>query len=240
MRIGVVCEGLTDLHAITYFFGHALQAAHISAEFVALQPPKDKTKPDASWGHVFHWLNNNPPITRVPNYFGGGLFAGALAVQPLDALLIQLDSDVLGEPGFNAFVKSNYGFQPTSPSSPDERGAEVIRILEAAGRFSEMTELDVARHVPTPAVESTETWCVAAYSAVPDDFESFPRDELTLAFMQALERSEGREPEIHYARVDKSPQRREKFCKRHAVGSARVIGSCPQFRRSFNSIRSLD
>ena len=67
-----------------------------SVEFVPLQPDPDATSPEGGWTHVLLWLENHPPDSRIPQFFTGGLFGGDLAQEPLDGILVQLDSDILG------------------------------------------------------------------------------------------------------------------------------------------------
>jgi hypothetical protein len=106
MEIGVVCEGPTDFPAIVHFFKHALEQKNITAQFRYLHPDMDKTRPDGGWGAVLLWLKNNPPTSRIQKYFGGGLFQGPLNVDPLDAIVIHLDADVLPDKSFINYVKS--------------------------------------------------------------------------------------------------------------------------------------
>lgn len=55
-RIGAVCEGPADFHAITSFFGHSMSLTGIPVKFVPLQPDPDATAPEGGWGHVLLWL----------------------------------------------------------------------------------------------------------------------------------------------------------------------------------------
>ena len=240
MRVGVVCEGPTDFFAVKSFFGHALENALAApVEFIALQPQMDKTNPEAGWGNVLLWLANNPPVSRVQQYFGGGLFAGALGSDPLDALLIQLDSDILGDRLFKDYVFKSYNLTVENPTQQDERAKEISRVLQEAAQFINMTAIDVRRHVIAPAVEATESWCVAAFNAQAMNCEDLSGQRLVDAFMVALEKSEGRIPSLPYANTDKDQRRREIFCNKHASGSARVIEGCPAFERAFLQLRDL-
>lgn len=239
MRIGVVCEGPSDYHAIESFFRHSLGSEGISAEFKALQPDMDRTQPEAGWGHVLLWLKKNPPASRIQNYFSGGLFGGGLATPSYDCILIQLDSDVLGEEGFCKFVSDEYGIAADCPDGAESR-ADVVRvIIEVACQFEHMANADRLKHIPAPAVESTEAWCVAAFRPVREDFELLSGQVLTDAFMSALETSESRAPTPPYARVDKSAKRRQKFCETHAPGSARIVAGCSQFKKTHELLVAL-
>ncbi|MEQ1538498.1 MAG: hypothetical protein ABL928_06195 [Sphingorhabdus sp.] len=239
MRIGVICEGPSDYHAIESFFGHSLGEAGVRTEFKALQPQMDRTQPEAGWGNVLLWLKKNPPATRIQSYFGGGLFGGSLATEPFDCLLIQIDSDILGDAAFAKFVSDNYGIILNNPQTPDQRASAIRCILQNASQFQDMTSADVARHLLAPAVESTEAWCVAAFTVPTINFESLAGQALVDAFMTVIEKSEGRQPQAGYAKIDKSPKRREKFCKQHSNGSARIVAGCAQFGAVHNQLVSL-
>ena len=200
MRIGVVCVGQTDFIAIEAFLGHSLAQRGITAEFEAIQPEMDKSSAVGGWANVLLWLGNNPPKARVPNLFGGGLFGGNLARPPLDCLLIHLDTDILGDNSFKKFIKNQFGYDASSPKGPIERGQETSDILKLAWREQDMTDADKNRHVPAVSVESTENWCVAAFSARADNFELLSGQCLVDHFMTALEISEGRHPNTPYSK----------------------------------------
>lgn len=239
MKIGVVCEGPTDYPAIVQFFRHALLQRNITAEFRSLFPDMDKTRPTGGWANVLLWLQNNPPNSRIQRYFGGGLFGGALAVEQLDAILIHLDADILPSASFINFVQENYNFNVVDVDDPVGRGTQIIKIINLAARFDDMTNADRARHVPAPAVESTETWCVAAFTVPPAEFELLRGAQLTHSFMTALERSEGREPQDIYENIDKNLLRRRRFCETHAASSSRVIQGCQHFSSAIARLVSL-
>lgn len=238
MRVGVVCEGPTDFFAIRSFFGHALEVdTGVQPEFIALQPEVDCTNPEAGWGNVLLWLQRNSPKIRIQQYFAGGLFGGGLATPPLDALLIQLDSDILGEHVFTDYVQNTYGFQLGNPQLGAARANQIRAVLELACRFPEMTQADIDRHVIAPAVESTESWCIAAFTTPTPDCELLSGQSLVDAFMAALERSEGREPTLPYAKIDKNIKRRLAFCEKHANGSRRVRNGCQHFETAYQQLK---
>ena len=230
MRIGVVCEGQTDFIAIEAFLGHSLAQRGITAEFEAIQPEMDKSSAVGGWANVLLWLGNNPPKARVPNLFGGGLFGGNLARPPLDCLLIHLDTDILGDNSFKKFIKNQFGYDASSPKGPIERGQETSDILKLAWREQDMTDADKNRHVPAVSVESTENWCVAAFSARADNFELLSGQCLVDHFMTALEISEGRHPNTPYSKIHKGIKRRQKFCDSLKCNSPRVSSACHHFK----------
>lgn len=240
MRIGVVCEGPSDFPALSNFFGHALQERGVDTHFLPLFPEMDKTRPEGGWANVLLWFDRYPPDARIQTYFGGGLFDGALSSEPLDAILIQLDSDALDHLPFASFVKDRYGFRVSSSNKPERRATQIEDIISLAARCDAMTEVDVARHVSVAAVEATETWCVAAFHAKHDNYELLRGADLIDAFMKALERSEGRTPQPRYSNIDKSLPRRRRFCEAHASGSGRIVNGCEQFARALRRLAALD
>lgn len=239
MRIGVICEGPSDYPAIVHFTRSALAASGINAEYVPLAPEMDKTRPEGGWGLVLNWLNNHPPRSRVEQYFGGGLFGGSLARDPLDALIIQLDTDVLENKSFRQYVNVNYSVSLETHTTAQDRANQIGIIINKASALSELTQADANRHVPFAAVESTETWCVAAFSGQRLNTENIKGSDLTNAFMRALEASESKTPQVTYSNVDKSHQRREAFCRKHAANSNRIVADCPQFARGIEHLKSI-
>lgn len=229
MRIGVICEGPSDFPAIANFVGHIVGAANPGLHFLALYPEMDKTRPEGGWANVLLWLKNNPYQTRVQRYFAGGFFGGSLSVEPLDAIILHLDADIVDDDGFRKFVKARYALDVTTDGEPTDRAMQVCQVLMMASEFSEMTDADQRRHLLAPAVEATETWCLAAFHAQSENFELLRGTDLINAFMSALERSEGRDPQQNYAKVDKSLSRRSRFCERHAAGASRIVASCEHF-----------
>jgi hypothetical protein len=239
MKIGVVCEGPTDLPAVVAFFGDYLERAGINPVFKQLFPDPDRTKSQGGWGNLFSWLKNNPPQTRVSRYFGQGLFANFEDYQRIDAILFQVDADVLDDEGFHTFVKREFGIDLPFTDEPVERGALIRRIIEHAADLELLTLADKSRHVFAVAVESTETWCIAAFHQRPDQFETFRSAQLRDEFMKALERSEGRVPLDAYAQCDKSSDRRAKYCKHFRRFSGRVVASCPHFAEAAAALRAI-
>lgn len=240
MKIGVVCEGPTDFVAIESFMGYALEKRGVSAQFKSLFPKHDRTRPEGGWSSLLLWLNNNPPDLRVQRYFRGGLFAGALASDVLDAVLVQIDADVLDDAGFRRFVMERYGYQVSQPDSSRLRARELETVLRLAAQFASMTEDDVRRHVCAVAVEATESWCVAAFHPQHIAVEELRGTHLTNSFMTVLERSEGRNPQPQYASIDKNTDRRTAYCNRHRTGGVRVVNSAPVFAKAVEDLACLN
>lgn len=239
MKIGIVCEGRSDFPAIVSFFGAALESEGIIASFEPLFPRFDQTRSSGGWANVLLWLERNPPDFRIQNYFAGGLFFGSLGRDPLDAIIIQLDSDVINDNSFTNFVKENYQIDATPPTEPEGRGKFVKTVLNRAAKISDLCESDARKHVLAPSVESIETWCIAAFHGQPSTWEFLSGQDLINSFMSALERSEGREPKSEYSNIDKDFERRKRFCKKHQGGHNRIIESCPHFLEAYQNLKNL-
>lgn len=237
MLIGVICEGPTDFPAIEHFFGHALRAEGIQASFKSLHPRVDRTRPEGGWGNVLLWLANHGPDERIQRFFNGGLFDSP-ASDVCDVLLIQLDTDVVMEGSFQSYVLSTFGHTIEPTSEPRGRAAQLALILRHALRWGEMSATDAARHVICPAVDATESWCVAAFDRRCRDAEVLQGADLTSAFMKALERFEGKTPEESYANCSKDPKRRERYCAEHGRFWGRVVRSCPHFAASLFHLKA--
>lgn len=229
MKIGVVCEGPTDLPAVVAFFGDSLKNAGYFPTFEKLFPDPDRTRANGGWGNLFSWLKNHPPATRISRYFGGGLFANFETYQRVDAILFQVDADIIDDDGFRTFANREFGVEIQLAVNPDERARAIREVIELAADAETLTLADKARHVFAVAVESTETWCLAAFNPKPSELEVLRGSELRDEFMKALERSEGREPRESYAECDKNANRRLKYCERFERFSSRVAASCPHF-----------
>lgn len=235
MRVGIVSEGATDTHAIVCFLGASLESRGVNPTFVTLQPEMDRTSPSGGWGLVLKWLEKNPPRARIVTYFDGGLFGGGLSANHCDVIVLQIDTDTLSDAAFQNHIRDQYGIDVVDRDDPIERGNEVRSIIETAGGFVELTEVDRNRHVIAPAVESTETWCIAAFQRLDYDPELLRGEELCERFMAALHRSEGRELR-EFTQIDKSPDRRLRFCKTHSVGFDRLENQCRHYRYLVGSL----
>lgn len=239
MRVGVVCEGVTDYHAISQFVEDALSRNGIPVEFVPIQPDVDNTRPVGGWGNVMLWLEKNPPEKRILNYFGGGLFAGELGTEALDCIVFQLDGDVIGDISFASYIDRKFGYSVKNVGDPVEKSQQIREILEIASGIGAITHSDSQKHVFTASIESIETWCLAAFFPVPDDYEKLTANALVETFMKALEKSEGRIPKDSYTEIDKTIGRRVLFCRKHKSGSDRIEKSCPNFSELVNALRGL-
>jgi hypothetical protein len=239
MRIGVVCEGPTDYHAISLFFQAALFSYGINAHFLPIQPVMDNTNPVAGWGNVLLWLKNKPPSSRVQQYFAGGLFGGPLSMEPLNCIILHLDSDILADASFCTYVSDTYGYVVANPPASNDRADQIRHVLSLAANFDQLTNGDKSRHVFAVAVEATEAWCVAAFKMPIENTETLVGQALIDEFMSALERSEGNDPNPPYARINKSVKRRKRFCQTHHANYDRVVQGCDQFSQTLQRLLSL-
>ena len=237
VRIGIVCEGPTDVHAIENFLGASLKDRGIKLKFVYIQPEKDKTRP-GGWSAVLNWLQNNPPKFRTSNYLSGGLFDGDLSAKSCDVLLFQMDTDIIADHSFQNWTRNNLGYQVTSSPSPIQRGNEIRMIIEKAGNFNQLSQDESKRHITAPAVESTEAWCVAVYGRFSGNPERLKGPDLCDEFMTALHLSEGR-PVHRFTQPNKSPARRRQFCEKNAGGFRRVETQCHHYRELVASVVRL-
>ena len=236
MRVGVVCEGPTDWHAIVCFLKASLNGRGITPTFVDIHPERDKTNPtDGGWGAVLNWLMGNPPKSRILRYFNGGLFADDLSAKRCDVMVFQMDADILSDRSFQDWVTRHLGYEVVDSGDPMQRGSEIRSIIEIAGAFVELSIRELQRHIPAPAVESTEAWCVASFRALPGDPELLRGPDLCLEFMNALHRSESR-PVQQFAHIDKQPDRRRRYCGKHSAGFERLEAQCLHYRELVDSI----
>ena len=238
MRIGVVAEGPTDAYAIREFLRQSLGSRGVQASFVMLQPDMDKTRPNGGWGMVIGWLTGNPPGVREHIYLGGGLFDGGLSAKSCDIIVFQMDTDNLSKGPFRSGIGARLGRVVQDVHDPIRRGNEIRRIIEEAGRFEQLSEGDRQKHIIAPAVESTETWCVGVFRIWEQELELLRGDGLGELFMTALHVSESRGIQV-FASVDKSPERREKFCKKHAKNYSWLETQCYHYRELVENVMAV-
>ena len=235
MRIGIVCEGPTDLHAVESFLEASLRHRGLEAHFVRLQPLMDRTSPRGGWGMVLKWFEQNPPDARIRAYFDGGLFDHGLSATQCDVMLFQMDADILSDETFRNTIRKRFDRDVDDSDDPIERGQVIRGIIEMAGGFGRLSEHDRNRHVVAPAVESTETWCVAVFRNFKCNPELLRDRDLCDEFMKVLHRSEGRRVQ-QFANIDKSPERRRRFCDLHSGGFKRLERQCFHYRTLVESL----
>ena len=230
MRVGIVSEGRTDVHAITCFLGASLETRGVEALFVNLQPDMDRTNPRGGWPMVFRWLEENPGLVRMESYIRGGLFAGELSSRQCDVIVFHVDADVLSDEGFRNYMRNQYGLEIVEPTEPRERGELVEGIVENACNLDKLSDSEKDCHIVAVAVESTETWCIASFGRRRSDPEKLSGQSLCEEFMTVLHRSEGR-PMRPFVQINKSERRRKRFCLKHASGFGNLEAQCFHYRR---------
>lgn len=238
MRIGVVCEGPTDTHAIVCFLEASLIRRGIAPVFVPIQPEIDKTRPgDGGWGLVMNWLKKNPPYSRTKTYFGRGLFRDGLSARQCDVMIIQMDADVLSDISFQNWMRNHFQYTVEDSTEPVRRGSEARSILRIVGRFCDLSPDDLARHICAPSVESTETWCIAIRGQLDLDPERLRGWCLLREFMTVLHQSENRRIQI-FANLNKDADRRLRYCKKNSDGVLALEDQCFQYRALVASLHS--
>ena len=168
-------------------------------------------------------------------YFHGGLFDDDMSAKRCDVMVFQLDTDILSDLGFQSRMNEHYDYSVANLPDPVERGMEITELIEIAGGFAALTIADLRRHLPAPAVESTETWCVAAVRQLSVNPETLSGIALCREFMTALHRFENR-PLEDFVQIDKDPARRLPFCENHSVGFARLENQCHHYRNLVDAL----
>ena len=228
------------MHAIVCFLHASLTDRGITPDFIPIQPDADNTRPpDGGWGAVLLWLKKNPPRSRTRTYFRGDLFDYDLSAKRCDVMVFQLDTDILSDLGFQNWTKEHYDYSVANLADPVERGKEITTIIEIAGGFATLSIADLKRHVPAPSVESTETWCIAAFRQLPLDPETLSGIALCREFMTALHRFENR-PILNFVHIDKNPDRRHSFCENHSGGFVRLENQCYHYRNLVDAVVNIN
>lgn len=210
MRIGVVCEGQTDFLAIKIFLEREFVGLGKSVIFDMIQPAYDNSLP-SGWPQVLLWLENNELPFRSALYLkGDSLFAVEDDDAKYDALLFQIDSDIIGEASFEAFVKKR-SILYTPPLNNFGRGNAIRHVLlSISGHASDAVSL---RHKEVMAliVESSEAWVLAAEN-IANNPEELIGQPLINEFGALVARSSGQAPKADYSSINKTTKTRERIC----------------------------
>ncbi|AFO91545.1 hypothetical protein [Phaeobacter inhibens] len=212
MRIGIVCEGQTDFIAIERLVGLSFRARDIDVSFVSLQPPVDNTRAGAGWPQVLRWIEKNPIGQRNVQHFGRGLFAKDLSAKRCDAILFQMDTDIIGEQSFENKVR-NDGYAAATPSEPRQRAVFIADVLAHYLDYSNLDSTLQRKHFLFPAVESTETWCIAAADNFEQDPETFGLADLVHHFGCLVSDVCGQPRRDSYTKINKRQILRRKVCE---------------------------
>lgn len=245
MKIGVVCEGPTDFFAVECFFKEALLDFGISLEIISLQPNMDNTRPDGGWAAVLTWLNQNDFKERSLRYLNGGLFSNNLSKKSVDAIIIQMDTDIIGEQSFENFIDKHYGIRTNGAQTPQERSLEIRKILQKASQITQLSDTNKKKHIICPAVESTEAWCIIVFNETDTDINacSLRDQDLINAFGKVFSKYKGIPEEKikkFYSSINKNQRSRKDFCEKSKSGVKFLIEKCDDFKRSVEEIINLN
>ncbi len=238
-KIGVICEGPTDFYAIKHYFGNCLTKAGKNVSFVDLHPEVDKTRTDGGWTRIQYWLEQLSPRDRYDRFVSKGLFSGNMNAKMCDCFLIQADTDILPEAGFQNTVRAASGMDIPALMAAMAPQDVMRMVLEDWASMATAAPGERNIHVFCPAVESTENWCVAAFKRWTSNPENFSGQTLTDHFMECLERQEGRVPSPPYSAISKSVSRRKKYCEATGKSSRRLRAQCPQYDKAFSELKAL-
>ncbi|WPB58630.1 hypothetical protein [Xylophilus sp. GOD-11R] len=234
MKIGVICEGLTDFHAINHYLGAELHNAGIQATFISVQPNADNTS-GGGWGNVLGWLDGNPLKERDP-LFEQGLFANSRRLSGLDSILIHLDTDILPDQSFVKNLKDR-GYVFGSPQSSAAKCTELTALIHYISLPNDASPRMKNRHIPAPIAESSEAWCVAVDTLFNGSAEALAGQALANAFGTALARYKNISPQTTYKNINKSLKTREDYCK-NTKGNLVGLATCAQFVSIGNTLKN--
>ena len=141
-----------------------------------------------------------------------------------------MDADILSDDTFGSWAERRLGYTVANDVDPIQRGNEIRTVIGMRGAFGTLSAIDRGRHIAAPAVESTETWCVACFHMCHGDPARLREQDLCDEFMTALHRSE-RRPIQPFSKIDKSPKRRHRFCADNSAGYFRLERQCLHYRR---------
>lgn len=212
MRIGVVCEGPTDFVVMRSFFAKDLRKDFGPIDFQIIQPALDNTLP-GGWSQVLYWLENNPPENRSSLYLKGqSLFLRENEDVKFDALIFQIDTDIIGEEGFEKFCRDR-GLTASKPVEPDRRADLIRGILVSISSRSSIGEAIGASEVPIAIVEACETWVVAA--GISDcNAEAMTAEETRNNFGKVFARLSGQKERKSYKNINKNVKSRKRICSK--------------------------
>lgn len=217
MRIGVICEGQTDFLAIKIFLEKEFLLLGQNFVFDMIQPAFDNSLP-SGWPQVLLWLENNEMTFRSALYLkGDSLFAVEDEEAKYDALLFQMDSDVIGEQSFEGFIeKRKISYAP--PVNNVDRGNVIRHVMLAIGGHASDAEALHHKEVMAPVVESSEAWVLAAEN-IANNPEVLIGQPLINEFGALVGRCSGHAPKPSYGSINKNTKTRGRICKAIARAS---------------------
>jgi hypothetical protein len=178
---------------------------------------------------VYKWCLNNPPHTRKSDFFGGGLFADEMDALLCDVIVVHMDADIC------YVIGDKSRLDPISPPlSAAEKGKYITETIFHWLWPSGTAEDD--RHLVAPAVESTETWLVAALS---DDADPETNPAVLRRLVEIDFAMKGRECPKEAKKISKSASKYKAISRLAAENVDSVIEKCPHFRSLADAISAF-
>jgi hypothetical protein len=236
MQIGVVCEGPTDFLTIRSFLEVEFSKIQKTVNFVIIQPALDNTLP-GGWSQVLYWLENNPKDLRSAIYLkSDSLFLSDDSTKKFDALLFQIDTDIIGEQGFEKFV-TDRNIQVLRPIAPIERGEYVKRIIQMLAGHSDDHNEFAAKEISLAIVECCETWLIAAELPI-NEPEALQGQDLKDNFGKVMANFSGNPDQGKYTSMNKRVVTRQKLCENISKRSS-PLGRAYQYDDVFKKINRI-
>lgn len=238
IRIGVVLEGELDELVFDKLVPAAVKTIS-SKNLVTLQPTIDKTSDkgqiDGGWTGVMKWCLGNAPELRRGIVKNNGLFESDDPENlRYNALLIHLDSDIC----------KNHGFQKNSGVNP---GGFNLNSSKGRGKYIAATltkwlwpegddHNDSSWTVFAVAVESVETWLIAAISdeANPEEIRD-PLSKLKKIYKEQKIGGSSRKDQ----KFRKHSDTYQKIAVKAAKETKAIADKCPHFSLLVNSVSDL-
>lgn len=223
IRIGLVAEGITDQVVLENLVGAYFRTARpdVTLQFKNLQPSPDGTSGDkeGGWELVYKWCLNNTPEIRRSQFFGGGLFADDMDALECDLILVHLDADICGVIGDKSHLPPL-----ADAATAEDKGVYLSNTIHLWLWPSGEAEDD--RHYTAPAVESVETWLVAALSedASPESNQTVLRRLVEIDFGL-----KGKECPPEAKKINKSKNNYIRVARKAAENVATLPARCPHF-----------
>lgn len=164
LRIGLICEGVTDYVIFEKLVGDIARKAGTPVSFKRFHPAQDATSgrvESGGWLTVFQWCIRNTPERRRSIFNVGSLFQAAVA--PCDMLLIHLDTDICERlAGSELEVLQHVPPNDYDLTSAIGRGNFIRAVIAHWLQLHTVDEAFRAKHIPAPAVECSEAWLIAS------------------------------------------------------------------------------
>ncbi|MFT2095944.1 hypothetical protein ACMS1Z_15060 [Acidiphilium multivorum] len=104
--------------------------------------------------------------------------------------------------------------------------------MDFCGISDEPTAIE-EKHCISPAVENTETWCVAAREPDINNIESLKKDELACEYLNRLNGFSGKRYGKKYL---KDQKKRAEYCRGHINNIKKIEESCTHYLKTITQI----